>query len=101
MEKIPVPPCSGDDAVVILNYSLRQLLRFIRHDGSEAVLPPCEEVHGSIIKGSTITDGRWGIVYSVFRPGLVGIYFYCQGNNFMTEMVDPEDEHVTEILEIE
>ncbi len=102
LEKIPVPPCRSDEAEFVLNYSLRQMLKVIRADGSEINLPPTKDVWGSILKASTTRDGRWCFIYSVYRAGLVGLFLYRQNDNFMTEMVGPDldNERKVEVLEI-
>lgn len=82
-----------------------------------ALIPPCKVVgpkghetmtpelgagnfslNVSAFSAIRMEDGRLGTIVSISRPGLVGMYFYRQGEDHMTEMVNPETQKVTEIV---
>lgn len=41
-----------------------------------------------------LADGRKGYIFSVSYRGtpVCGMYFFCEGDNFLTEMIDPDSQ---------
>lgn len=57
--------------------------------------------HSVVSYGSVLLeDGKRGYVLSVSMLGtsVVGMFFYCEGETYLTEMVDPDRRRVAQVI---
>lgn len=51
-----------------------------------------------LIKFIHLKNNLYGLVLSVKRPELIGTFFYREGDNFISEMINPDTDNVSEVI---
>lgn len=77
--------------------------KIVDGEGNETTTPELGtgsfSVNVSAFSAIRLDNGKLGSILSVSRPGLIGMFFYCEGDDFMTEMANPDTQRVAEIIE--
>lgn len=102
MKGLPQDNLTPDIVVMYAAKALAEECRIVESDGREAIVPLRKGLSAlklSAFSGIKTADGKLATILVVARGGIFGLFLYREGDDYLSEMIDPAVETPVEIVE--
>lgn len=102
MKGLPQDNLTPDIVVMYAAKALAEECRIVESDGREAIVPLRKGLSAlklSAFSGIKTADGKLATILVVARGGIFGLFLYREGDDYLSEMIDPAVETSVEIVE--
>ena len=102
MKGLPQDNLTPDIVAMYAAKALAEECRVVESDGREAIVPLRKGLSAlklSAFSGIKTADGKLATILVVARGGIFGLFLYREGDDYLSEMIDPAVETPVEIVE--